>query len=624
MDHPFAGARADDVPLPTPLHDGCRSCDRVARGSRSSSVRAQRPQLARTSTVSAVSDPPASIVVGTPFTITATTTNAARHPARDSLTRFYLSTDAALGPTDVALSGAIAVKPREHHPSGTSLGCAHARCRASGRRTCSPAPTTRSASTNPTRRTTAALDRHVSFNPQARADPEPTPEFDRSQTQARRLAGRRVLPGADPSRARRGSDRLRHLTHLQSVVAVLGREAPARYDGAGSTGEDLSLFPRSGLHCRASRPISRPSRGVIARPTDPLSPFGPAAAGTRTGRPGGGPVHQVRGNLLVVAPGLSGRQLQLGFQGLDLRADAGRRRYRVDPVLTDFAGIEQLFTEPEPAGMGRPVPDTLAKPDNGGNGKIDVYLVGTNQCRDRNGDCAKIQGTEVGLAVPDGPTGEVPGFPERSSSGYIVVGLANAFDTTTLAHELFHILQFAHTVGAATPSWYTEASATWAEWLPSLRHLSKKELYDLFSDFQGSNLSLLDTHLSITSTSRGSGRSSRSCRSVERPRSTRPGRAPSRRVTPRASTASSTPDCRSRSTSGTSRSGISSQGSTSSMAAVQASRAIPGSPGSPIFRDSRTSGPMPIRSAWAPFHSRHGQRPRGSGRQVPHHGCPRA
>ena len=51
--------------------------------------------------------------------------------------------------------------------------------------------------------------------------------------------------------------------------------------------------------------------------------------------------------------------------------------------------------------MGRPVPDTLSA-DNGGNGKIDVYLLATNQCRDRNGECVNITGIAPAATVPDG------------------------------------------------------------------------------------------------------------------------------------------------------------------------------------------------------------------------------
>ena len=58
---------------------------------------------------------------------------------------------------------------------------------------------------------------------------------------------------------------------------------PARYDGAGSTGEDLSLFTEIEA-ALPSLPLDQQAelQGWISRPTDPLSPFGPAAATAET------------------------------------------------------------------------------------------------------------------------------------------------------------------------------------------------------------------------------------------------------------------------------------------------------------------------------------------------------
>jgi Family of unknown function (DUF6055) len=274
---------------------------------------------------------------------------------------------------------------------------------------------------------------------------------------------------------------------------------PARYDGTGSTGEDLSLFPE----IEAALPSLPPDQqaeleGWIARPTSPLSPFGPAAAS------------QMRVNAAeedtadkCTAPNDWFHRddpddtTATGFRAWICASSQGEADPILSDVLTELAGIAPLFTQPEPAGMGRPVPDTLA-PDNGGNGKIDVYLLATNQCRERNGSCEQIEGDDLAAAPPDGPIGSASGFPARSSSGYIIVSLANRDDPPTLAHELFHILQFAHTVGGlkgafgnTAQSWYVEASATWAEWHPNLRQLSKAELYARFQGFQDDDSSLL-------------------------------------------------------------------------------------------------------------------------------------
>jgi hypothetical protein len=452
-------------------------------------------------TVSAVSDPPVSIVAGTPFTITATTINTARHPARDSLTRFYLSTDAALGPSDVALSGAIAVKPlKKHHPSQTSsaaLTLAAAPAAGAYRLLACADDTKRVDESDETNNCRASAGT-VSFGSQP--DPEPEPDPDPEPTPE-------PLPAPSPSgassqaliQADLEAGRIDYGTSLVYRAWSLFWDArlPARYDGAGSTGEDLSLFSEIEAALPSLPADQRTElQGWISRPTEPASPFGPAAA-----------TPEARATAAAETSVKCGATFT--WLHLDYPKDTSNSGFRawicaptqedadkvLDPVLTDLAGISQLFTNPEPTGMGPPVPDTLAAPANGGNGKIDVYLVAPNQCRDRNGSCEKITGTELAVAVPDGPTGKVPGFPALSRSGYIVVGLASVSDPPTLAHELFHILQFAHTVGGVRPSWYDEASATWAEWHPNLRHLSKDGLYERFAGFQASNLSLLEHSL---------------------------------------------------------------------------------------------------------------------------------
>ena len=142
------------------------------------------------------------------------------------------------------------------------------------------------------------------------------------------------------------------------------------------------------------------------------------------------------------------------------------------------------MTVPEPNGMGLPVPDTNA-PDNGGNGKIDVYFLAPNQCRDRNGTCVAIPGSATAAAPSSKPCNAVgaataPGFPVHACSAYILMpssALADATPTRAftelrrlLVHEFFHALQNAHNWSATyyaagrTYHWYEEASATWAEW----------------------------------------------------------------------------------------------------------------------------------------------------------------
>src|SRR5262249_55407136 len=58
---------------------------------------------------------------------------------------------------------------------------------------------------------------------------------------------------------------------------------PARYDGTGSTGEDISLFPEIEAALPSLPPDQQAQlRGWIARPTDPLRPVGPTPAPPRS------------------------------------------------------------------------------------------------------------------------------------------------------------------------------------------------------------------------------------------------------------------------------------------------------------------------------------------------------
>ena len=327
-------------------------------------------------TVSAVSDPPASIVVGTPFNITATTTNTARHPARDSLTRFYLSTDAARGPSDVALSGAIAVETaQEASPLADSLGCAHTRCRPRGW-DIPPACLRRRHEARPRIQREQQLPRlggHRLVRPSARAAeprartrPEPDPEP---------LPGPAPSGGSSPALIQADLDagRIDYGTSLIYRAWSLFWDArlPLATTVPGRPVRTSACSPRSRLPCRASRPTSGLSSrgGSRARPTPPVRSDrrqppprrGRPRRRTRpssVARPSRGSTWTTRTTTptRVSGPG-SARRTQ---------TDAATV---LDPVLTDLTGISQLFTNPEPAGMGRPVPDTLSPPTTVATGR---------------------------------------------------------------------------------------------------------------------------------------------------------------------------------------------------------------------------------------------------------------
>ena len=312
---------------------------------------------------------------------------------------------------------------------------------------------------------------------------------------------------------------------------------PARYDGSGSTGEDQILFDEIEA-ALPDLPTDQQSelQGYLARPTSPLSPFGPAQTLS---------VPRTLGENVVPAdPAPTGCTAPNKWLHADWPEDASAKGFRAwicapktdpgspadapDPgspaddavnlVLATGAALWSSMTMAEPNGMGLPRPDTGA-PDNDGNGKIDLYIVDTKQCRARGTDpCKPIPGKALAMARATAPCGLKDGFPSQSCSGFILLSrnrLDNDEFGADFAHEFFHVLQNAHNALAKSrdtgltnskgkvlwdKAWYTEASATWAAWhfarnaaKPGIWQWIRKSQPDgSFTGFQYNNRSLLE------------------------------------------------------------------------------------------------------------------------------------
>ena len=111
--------------------------------------------------------------------------------------------------------------------------------------------------------------------------------------------------------------------------------------------------------------------GFLARPTDPASPFGPGSAAGPASTPQA-PEHET----LCVPP----KKWVAKDWSPDNTDDTGFRAWvcdlTLDAALPDLNKVLNIgkalwppMTIPEPNGMGVPVPDTKAFPDNDGNGK---------------------------------------------------------------------------------------------------------------------------------------------------------------------------------------------------------------------------------------------------------------
>jgi hypothetical protein len=444
-----------------------------------------RPDLV----VSAVGNPPADATMLAGFSVSVATKNTGSASAPPTVTRLYLShdnkwstSDPALGDAHVpalpARSGASSIVVKTKLPSfvapGTYylLACADAKHQA-----------TELSETN---------------NCRAAAH---TMQFKKVSTQA--LIERDRIAG-----------RIDYGTSLlyRAWALLWDPRLAAKYDGTGSTGEDDAVFPAIAA-ALPTLPASERSalKGYILRPTDAGSPFGPAGAGVRERR-----AANAAATTECTAP-----QAWYSMDWPNDNSDAGFRIWScaasleaATPALTTVRDVGQrvwqAMTGAEPGGMGLPVPDTAAA-DNGGNGKIDVYILDTNQCRLRNGICRPISGGAVastnasrpcnGVAPDHTTVHDLPGSPAHACSAFMLMSrarLAGNF-TSDFAHEFFHVLQYAHNWGAgydwasSSYHWYLEASATWAEWnYANTLGYAPSDTYSWFKEYQKDDESLLE------------------------------------------------------------------------------------------------------------------------------------
>ncbi|HEY7660286.1 MAG TPA: hypothetical protein VIC58_06775 [Actinomycetota bacterium] len=283
---------------------------------------------------------------------------------------------------------------------------------------------------------------------------------------------------------------------------------PRRYDGSGSTGEDPFLLTEieealPGLPADQQAELE----GFLARPTNPASPFGPQPAGMGASETQEDETKCVSPNGWFAKDWSPDNTNDTGFRAWACAESRQAALPALDTVLGIGSSLWPPMTIPEPNGMGPPVPDTTAFPDNDGNGKIDVYVLNTADCRDRQGRCEEIAGGAIAAAVRSKPC-TVAGFPPLGCSGYLLLSGERLSELDELkvdfAHEFFHVLQFAHSgiahfrnTGLGTTghpiwdqSWYMEASATWAAWY-YVRDGARPRSYERFRRYQTNNKSLL-------------------------------------------------------------------------------------------------------------------------------------
>jgi hypothetical protein len=278
---------------------------------------------------------------------------------------------------------------------------------------------------------------------------------------------------------------------------------PERYWGNGAMVADASLH----REIEAALPtVSADQRAelerYVLRPTDPRSPFGPRPGQATAALQGVPAIGADDPGSQCVAPNawkskdwLAGASPDSGVRAWICAPTQAAADADLDVVLQAVDDLWPNMTIAEPNGMGLPISDASAGGNNGDGGLLDIYMLDFGQCGPRGGPCLTALSphpwSDRGYAWPAQPCG-VAGFPAKACSGYIEIArswLDHPEFKAVVGHELFHVLQFAHTA-SFTGTWFAEASGTWAGW-----HYSRTEFEPhagaLFDDWQNDNHSLL-------------------------------------------------------------------------------------------------------------------------------------
>jgi hypothetical protein len=254
---------------------------------------------------------------------------------------------------------------------------------------------------------------------------------------------------------------------LYRIYAAFADPAlPAEYASGEAGEDDAAVELLTQHHAELPADIRARAEPYLLRPSDSGSPF------YSDGQPAAGAAQRTVAAATACTGGwTSAASASHPFKvwarcNASADSDVNRAVQMLDPIWAREVEV-----------MGNPLPDR-GGPDAGGDPSIDVYLVTPKGKVARAGD--STLGTNYGVAIsaPPGPGGGPP----NARSAFLLVG--RAFLTSspsrmraTLAHELFHALQFAFTSntgyidGGVDPAghrnwlswWFWEASATWAE-----------------------------------------------------------------------------------------------------------------------------------------------------------------
>ena len=280
-------------------------------------------------------------------------------------------------------------------------------------------------------------------------------------------------------------DRDTALLYRQYALAADPR-LPDEFVGSGADEEDLALFNeiKQALP-QMSAAMQAAMHPFMVRPDHPDSVYRrPGTTSTRTsstrssalGARGG----QALANRVPAASDCVAGEQWRSMRSTKIPVRVWSECYE-DPAKTGVATTQATSTmavfetiwTPMTTLMGQPILDgdkVVDKDgndvtDNGGDDAIDVYIVNSYSLT-RDGkpiNMAQVGGS-LGYARPADPCSANRAGKE-TCTGYFVLPASHAgtaFQRSTITHEFFHILQFAHNAGLHG-GWFYEASARWSE-----------------------------------------------------------------------------------------------------------------------------------------------------------------
>ncbi len=271
----------------------------------------------------------------------------------------------------------------------------------------------------------------------------PAPRHSQVQlTPAHNDALTRALKTGRLTKAEYSLQRAKTLFRLDEVRDRFGAVARPDPEEATFLLRDLALT-KTGLSGQARRQ----ARSLLARPTDGSAD--PLALGYRTSE--APPVCST--NLCihyVTSTSDAPDPTDNNGNGVPDYVDAAKNVFQNEVWATEIGAYGY-----------RPPKSDSSSPNNGGNGKIDIYLA------DVGADGL------YGLCTSDDPNLENPSYPYFDASAYCVVDDDFAADQyggtatgiralqVTAAHEFFHAIQFAYDISEDV--WFMENTATWVE-----------------------------------------------------------------------------------------------------------------------------------------------------------------